>query len=98
MEQFHENQTENGLLPLLNHSKSCPTDFQEPDNRIMTTFNVRNITPLSQLQPNIKERLVREKQTNELYLPLTSTVVLKPKKKKCSIYLWISKLAPKFTP
>ena len=36
-------------------------------------------SPLTTATPLIEEGLVRDEQTNELYLPLTSTVVLKPK-------------------
>ena len=36
--------------------------------------------PLTNLTPLIEERLVRDEQINEVYLPLTSTVVLKQKK------------------
>ena len=36
-------------------------------------------TPLTTATPLIEERLVRDEQTNEMYLPLTSTVVLKRK-------------------
>ena len=37
------------------------------------------ISPLTSTTPHIEERLVRDEQTNELYLPLTSTVVLEHK-------------------
>ena len=38
-----------------------------------------NISPLTSTTTHIKEKLVRDEQTNELYLPLSSTVVLKRK-------------------
>ena len=48
----------------------------------MTTFNGDNITPPVTIKtPYIEESLKRDEQTNELYLPLTSSVVLKRKKK-----------------
>ena len=44
----------------------------------MTTPNGLTTTPpLTTPTPLIEERLVRDEQTNEVYLPLTSTVVLK---------------------
>ena len=46
----------------------------------MTTPNGLTTTPLLlTATPLIEEGLVRDKQTNEIYLPLTSTVVLKRK-------------------
>ena len=46
----------------------------------MTTPNgLTTIPPLTTATPLIEEGLVRDEQTNEVYLPLTSTVVLKRK-------------------
>ena len=46
----------------------------------MTTPNGLTTTPvLTTATPLIEEGLVRDEQTNEVYLPLTSTVVLKRK-------------------
>ena len=46
----------------------------------MTTLNGdTNILPLIVTTQSVEERLVRDEQTNELYLPLTSTQVLKRK-------------------
>ena len=46
----------------------------------MTTPNGDTSTPpLTTATPLIEEGLVRDEQTNEIYLPLTSTVVLKRK-------------------
>ena len=36
-------------------------------------------SPLASTTPHIEDRLVRDEQTNETYLPLSSTVVLKRK-------------------
>ena len=36
-------------------------------------------SPLTTITPHLEERLLRDEQTNELYLPLTSTVVPKLK-------------------
>ena len=54
----------------------------------MTTLNGENNIPLLTITtPHIQGRLVRHEQTNELYLPLTSTVVLKRKKKMLYVHL-----------
>ena len=46
----------------------------------MTTPNGDTTTPpLTTTTPLIEEGLVRDEQANEIYLPLTSTVVLKRK-------------------
>ena len=46
----------------------------------MNTLNGDTTTPpLTTATPLIEEGLVRDEQTNEIYLPLTSTVVLKRK-------------------
>ena len=46
----------------------------------MTNLNGETITPLlTTATPLIEEGLVRDEQTNEIYLPLTSTVVVKRK-------------------
>ena len=46
----------------------------------MTTLNGDITTPtLTTATPLIEEALVRDEQTNEVYLPLTSTVILKRK-------------------
>ena len=46
----------------------------------MTTLNGETTTPpLTTATPLIEEELVRDEQKNEIYLPLTSTVVLKQK-------------------
>ena len=46
----------------------------------MITLNGDTTTPLlTTATPVIEEALVRDEQTNEVYLPLTSTVILKRK-------------------
>ena len=73
------NQTGNGLVPFLDCSKNS-TNTQNADQHVVTTPN-RDTTasPLTAATPLIEEGLVRDEQTNEIYLPLTSTVVLKRK-------------------
>ena len=80
MEQPPGNQTRNEQVPFLNCSNNCSTDIQESKQHVTTTF-IRHTTlpPLTTTTTLIEERLVRDEQTNGVYLPLTSTVVLKPK-------------------
>ena len=59
---------------------NCPTDIQTSEQHITTTFTAdTSIQPLTTTTPLNEEGLVRDEQTNEVYLPLTSTVVLKRK-------------------
>ena len=54
----------------------------------MTTFKGDTTTPpLTTATPLIEEGLVRDEQTNELHLPLTSTVVLKRKQEMLYVLL-----------
>ena len=53
---------------------------QNTEQHVVTTLNGDTTTPpLTTATPLIEERLVRDEQTNEIHLPLTSTVVLKRK-------------------
>ena len=73
------NQTGNEVVPFLDCSKNS-TNNQNAEQHVVTTPS-RDIktSPLTTATPLIEEGLVRDEQTNEIYLPLTSTVVLKPK-------------------
>ena len=73
------NQTGNEVVPFLDCSKNS-TNTQNAEQHVVTTPS-RDITtsPLTTATPLIEEGLVRDEQTNELYLPLTSTVILKRK-------------------
>ena len=74
------NQTENELVPFLDYSKNSSTNIQKTKQHVVTTLNGDTTTPpLTTATPLIEEALVRDEQTNEVYLPLTSTVVLKRK-------------------
>ena len=74
------NQTGNEPVSFLSCSKESSTDSQNAEQHIMTTSNKEMTTPpLTTATPLIEEGLVKDEQTNELYLPLTSTVVLKRK-------------------
>ena len=77
-EQPSGNQTGNDPVPFLNCSKNCSTDIQNSEQHVVTTLNGDTTTPpLTTATPLIVERLVRDEQANEVYLPLTSTVLLK---------------------
>ena len=78
--QSPPNQTENEPVPFLNCSNNWSTDIKESEQHVTTTpIEDSTITPLTKTTPLIEERLLRDEQTNETYLPLTSTVVLKRK-------------------
>ena len=78
-EQPPGNQTGNELVPFHDCSKDS-TKTQNAEKHVMTTPNGDTTTsPLTTATPLIEEGLVQVEQTNEIYLPLTSTVVLKRK-------------------
>ena len=79
-EQPSGNQTGNEAVAFLNCSKNSPTDTYNTEQHVTTTISGDSKTPLlTTATPLIEEGLVRDEQTNEVYLPLTSTVVLKRK-------------------
>ena len=79
-EQSSGNQTGNELVPFLDCSKSSSTNTQTTKQHVVTTPNGDTTTPpLTTATPLIEEGLVRDEQTNEVYLPLTSTRVSKRK-------------------
>ena len=72
-------ETGNEPVPFLDCSKNS-TNTQNTEQHVVTTPNGLTTTPpLTTATPLIEEGLVRDEQTNEVYLPLTSTVVLKRK-------------------
>ena len=74
-----KNQTRNELVPFLDCSQNS-TNTQNAEQHVVTT-STGNTTasPLTTATSLIEEGLVRDEHTNEIYLPLTSTVVLKRK-------------------
>ena len=78
-EQPPGNQTGNEPVPIPDYPKTS-TNTQNAQQHAETTPS-RDITtsPLTTATPLIEEGLVRDEQTNEVYLPLTSTVILKRK-------------------
>ena len=79
-EQPSGKQTGNEPVSFLDCSKRYSTNTRNTEQHIVTTPNGDTTTPpLITATPLIEEGLVRDEQTNEIYLPLTSTVVLKRK-------------------
>ena len=79
-EQSSGNQTGNEPVSFLDCSKKSSTNTQSTEQHVVTSLNGLTTTPsLTTATPLIEEGLVRDEQTNEVYLPLTSTVVLKRK-------------------
>ena len=90
-------------LLLENQTKSipaqCPNDSKKQQNEIqrdetdLTTYGNGddNISPPEITASQIEERLVRDDITNELYMPLSSTIVLERKKEMCMSF-WISRM------
>ena len=79
-EQSSGNQTGNEPVPFLDCPKNSSTNTQNTEKHVVTTPNGLTTTPLLTTATSlIEEGLVRDEQTNEVYLPLTSTVVLKRK-------------------
>ena len=72
--------TGNEPVPFLNCPKNYFTNTQNTEHHVVTTPNGLTTTPpLTTATPLIEEGLVRDEQTNEVYLPLTPTVVFKRK-------------------
>ena len=72
--------TGNEPVPFFDCPKNSSTNTQNTEQHVVTTPNGLTTTPpLTTATPLIEEELVRDEQTNEVYLPLTSTVVLERK-------------------
>ena len=72
--------TGNETVPFLDCPKNSSTNTQNTEQHVVTTPNGLTTTPpLTTATSLIEEGLVRVEQTNEVYLPLTSTVFLKRK-------------------
>ena len=72
--------TGNEPVPFLDCPKNSSTNTQNTEQHVVTTPIGLTTTPLlATATPLIEEGLVRDEQTNEVYLPLTSAVVLKRK-------------------
>ena len=74
------NQTGNEPVPFLDFSKNSSTNTQNTEQHVVTTPNGDTTTPpLTTATPLNGEGLVPDERTSEVYLTLTSTVVLKRK-------------------
>ena len=73
--------TGNEPVPFADCCKNSSTNTQNTEQHVVTTPNGLTTTPpLTIASPLIEEGLVLDEQTNEAYLPLTSTIILKRKK------------------
>ena len=80
-EPFLGNQTRSVLVPILNDSKKPNSETQRNETDMTTCDSADdNIFPPAITTSQIEERLFRDDSTNELYMPLSSTIVLKQKK------------------
>ena len=80
-EPFPGNQTRSPPVPSLNDSEK-PNQENQANETDMTTYDNGddNIPPPVITISQIEEQLVRDETTNELYMPLFSTIVIKRKK------------------
>ena len=75
------NQTRSALVPSLIDSEKPNTEIQRNEIKMTTYHNEDDNISLPVITiSQIEERLVRDKITNELYMPLSSTIFLKRKK------------------
>ena len=82
------NQTRSALLPSLNDSKKPNSEIQRNEIDMITCDNGDdNISPPVITISQIEEGPVRDETTNELYMPLSSTIVLKRKKEMLCVPL-----------
>ena len=80
-EQPSGNQTGNEPVPFLDCSTNSSTDIQNTEQHAVTTLIEDTTNPLlTTATALIEEGLLRDERTNEVYLQLTSTVVLKRKR------------------
>ena len=75
------NQTRSALVQSFNDSNKPQSEIQQHERNILATDNGDdNISPPKITTSQIEEQLVRDDITNEIYIPLSSTIVLKRKK------------------
>ena len=80
-ESLLENQTRSIQVQCRNDSNNQQNEIQRNEIGFTTYANGDdNISPPEITTPQIQEQLVRDDITNELYMPLSSTIVLKRKK------------------
>ena len=82
------NQTGNEPVPVLNCFENCPTDIKISQQHVTTTnTGDTTISLLTTTTALFEESLLRDDQTNEVYCPLTSTVVLTRKQERLYVPL-----------
>ena len=90
-EQPSGNQTGNEPVPFLNWSKNRPTVIQKSVQHVKTTptgdTTIPTLTKTTPFVEETEEWFVRDEPSNENYLPLTSTVVLKRKREMLHVPL-----------
>ena len=92
-EPFLGNLTRSVLVPIFKDSKKPNSEIQKNETDMTTCDDGDdNIFPPAITTSQIEERLVRDDSTNELYMPLSSTIVLKRKKEMLYVF-WISRMA-----
>ena len=75
------NQTRSTLVQSLKDTNKPQSQIQQHESNIIANDNADdNISPPKTTISQIEEQLVRDGITNELYIPLSSTIVLKQKK------------------
>ena len=76
------NQTRSTLVQSLNDSNKLQLEIQQHERNIIANDNGDDsICPPKITTSQIEDQLVRDDTTNELYIPLSSTIVLKRKKR-----------------
>ena len=81
--------TGNEPVPFLDCPKNSYTNTQNTEQHVVTTPNGLTTTPPpTTATPLIEDGLVRDEQTNEVYLPLTSIVVLRWKQEMLYVPLY----------
>ena len=87
-ESLLENQTRSTPVQCPNDSKKQQNEIQ-PNETDMTTHDSgdQNIPPPKITTSKIEERLVRDDNANQLYMPLSSTITLQRKKEKLYVPL-----------
>ena len=94
LEPFLQNTTKSTQLNSLNTSGKIRIGIQKTktDKTASYSGDDKNPPPTNKTSP-VEEMFLRDETTKELYMLLSSTVVLKWKVKKCSMTLQISRMA-----
>ena len=92
-ESLLQNQTRSALVQCPNDSNKRQDEIQRNETDMTAKHSGDDImSPPEIIASQIEERLVGDDATNELYMPLSSTIVLKRKKQMLYV-LWISRMA-----